>query len=212
MNSSPLERVQQDLDVIKSTLQPDFPYDRGSMILNAVAGLCGVPLALRAVPGWDGAMLAVLLAFFVVLLVLFSGWVRRARAERGIRPRRWSWAREEIVSSAVAVLGLIVYVALTRWSAAENGWNFNTWRDQLAGPVYFAFGIGLTALGVARPERRSFLGWGLTTTAVGLATPWIPSRQAFEVVGGLALLLGGMASAVLMWWQLRQREDAHVGT
>jgi hypothetical protein len=212
MSSSPLERVQQDLNVIKSTLQSDFPYDRGSIILSAVAGLCGVPFALRAVPGWEGAMSGVLLALIIGLMVLSGGWLRHARAERGIRPRRWSWGREEIVSSAIAILGLIVYAVLTRWSAAaEDGWSFTTWRVQFAGPALFAFGIGMVALGVARWERRSLLGWGLAITANGMAMPWIPSRPAFWVVGGVAIALGGMVSALLMWWQLRQREDAHVG-
>ena len=93
MNSSPLERVQQDLDVIKSAMPSDFPYDRGSIVLSAGAALCGVPLALRAVPGWDGAMLGILLALFAGLVLVCGGWWRRASAERGSRPRRWSWGR-----------------------------------------------------------------------------------------------------------------------
>jgi hypothetical protein len=125
MSSSPLERVQQDLDVIKSTLPSDFPYDRGSIALSAVAGLGGIPFALQAVPGWGGAMLGVLVALIAVLMVAQAKWWQRARAERGIRPQRWSWGRQEALSSAVAVLSLIVYVLVTRWSAAaDEGWSF----------------------------------------------------------------------------------------
>src|SRR5580704_18144589 len=109
MNSPSLERVQQDLDLIKSTLPSDFPYDRGSVALSALAGLGGVPFALRAVPGWDGAMLVVLAVLIAGLAVAQGGWWRRARAERGIRPRRWSWGRDEAVAPGGAVLGLIVY-------------------------------------------------------------------------------------------------------
>src|SRR5690242_6632389 len=115
MSSSSLERVQQDLDVIKSALPADFPYDRGSVALSVLAGLGGVPFALRAVPGWDRAMLGVLVTLIAGLMVAYGGWIRRARAERAIRPRRWSWGREEAVASAVAILGLIVYALLTRW-------------------------------------------------------------------------------------------------
>ena len=118
MNSSSLERVQQDLDLIKSTLPADFPYDRGNIALSAWAGLCGIPFALRAIPGWDGAMLGVLGALVAGLAVVQGGWFRRARAERALRPRRWSWSRDEAVSASVAILGLIVYAVLTRWSAS----------------------------------------------------------------------------------------------
>jgi hypothetical protein len=212
MSSSPLERVQQDLDVIKSALPADFPYDRGSVALSALAGLGGVPFALRAVPGWDGAMLGVLLALFAGLVVASGRWYRRARAERGIRPRRWSWGRDEAVAGAVAVVGLIVYALLTRWLAtAEEGWSFAVWRARLAGPALFAFGIGMSAFGSARYERRSYLGWGLAFTALGLAMPWVPTRQVFWVVAGVAIALGGLASALILWWQVRQWEGSHVG-
>jgi hypothetical protein len=211
MNSSPLERVQHDLDVLKSALASDFPYDRGSVVLNGVAGAGGVLFALRAVPGWDGAMTGVLLAVIAAMAIACGGWLRRVRVERENRPRRWSWGRQEAVSGSIAVLSLIVYAVLTRWLAElQNEWTFTAWRGQLAGPALFGFGVGMTVLGIARSERRSFLGWGMAFTAVGLAMPWIPTRTAVWVVGGVAMTLGGFVSTVVMWWQLRQWEAAHV--
>jgi hypothetical protein len=210
MSSSPLERVQQDLDVIKSAMPSDFPYDRGSLAQCALAAMCGVPLALRAVPGWDGAMLVVLLALIAALMLVSGRWWRRAYTERGIRPRRWSWGRQEAVSGGVAVVGLIVYALLTRWLAtADEGWSFAAWRGRLAAPALFAFGIGMLALGVAGSERRIYLGWGLALTALGLAMPWIPSRPTFWGTAGVAMALGGLASTVILWRQLRQWEDLH---
>lgn len=210
MSSSPLERVQQDLDVIKSAMPSDFPYDRGSLAQCAVTAMCGVPLALRAVPGWDGAMLGVLLALIAGLVLASGGWWRRAYAERGVRPRRWSWGRQEAVSAVVAIVGLIVYALLTRWlAAAEEGWSFAVWRGRLAAPALFAFGIGMLALGAAGSERRIYLGWGLAMTVLGLAMPWISTRPVFWLVAGVAMVLGGLASTVILWRQLRQWEDLH---
>lgn len=210
MSSSPLERVQQDLDVIKSAMPSDFQYDRGSIVLSAGAALCGVPLALRAVPGWDGPMLGILLALIAGLMLASGGWWRRAYAERGSRPRRWSWGRQEAVASAVAIVGLIVYAVLTRWLAtAEEGWSFAAWRGRLAAPALFAFGIGMLALAVAGSERRIYLGWGLAMTALGLAMPWIPSHPAFYGISGAAMALGGLASTAILWRQLRQWEELH---
>jgi len=210
MSSSPLERIENDLQVIKSALPADLPHDRGSITLSLIATVCGVPLALRAVPGWDGLMTGVLLVLIACLFIASGGWWRRAYAERGSRPRRWSWGRQEALCGGVAIVGLVVYVLLTRWLAtAEADWSFAVWRSRLAAPALFAFGIGMSALGVAGTERRSYLGWGLAFTALGLAMPWISSRPAFWAVGGTAMVVGGLVSTAILSRQLRQWEDLH---
>lgn len=210
MSSSPLERIENDLHVIKSALPADFPYDRGSISLSLIAALCGVPLALRAVPGWDGPMISVLVVLIAGLFIASGGWWRRAYVERGSRPRRWSWGRQEALTGGVAIAGLIVYALLTRWMAtADQGWSFAAWRGRLAAPALFAFGIGMLALGAAASERRIYLGWGLAFTALGLAMPWIPSRPAFWAVCGVSMVLGGLVSTAILWRQLRRWEELH---
>lgn len=207
MDHSPLDRVQQDLDVIKAALPADFPYDRGSVGLCAAAGLCGVLFALRAIPGWEQPMTAVLLVGVAGLVLASGGWWRRARSERGTRPRRWSWARQEMLAGAVAIVAVIVYAVLTRRVASEVGeWTFEAWRAQLAAPALFAIGVGAVSLGVMRPERRHILGWGLAMTALGLAMPWVPSRATFWAVGGGLIAVGFLVSTTILWWQLRQWE------
>jgi hypothetical protein len=207
MSTPSLERVQNDLNVMRSALPADFPYDRGNIVQNLLAGLCGIPLALRAIPGWDRPMLVALAVVILVLFLVCGGWLRRIRSERSVRPRRWSWNREETVCSAIAVLGLVVYVVLTRWSASVHGeWSFAAWRGQIAGPVLFAAGLGLLTLGVVRSERRSWLGWSIPVLAVALVVPWLPSTSAFQAVTGTALALGGLLSAAVLWRQVREAE------
>lgn len=209
MNVPSLERVQHDLDVVKSSLVADFPYDRSNLATSLAAALCGVPFALRAVPGWDGAMLVVLTIGLGCLAIGTVSWFRRARAERAIRPRRWSWGREEAVASLVAVFGLTAYAVLTRWNATDAEWNFIVWRDRLAGPALFGFGNGMTALALCRIERRSYLGWGLALVVLGASLPCVPSRQVFWAVAGSSITLGGLFSSALLWRQLRQWEIKH---
>lgn len=209
MSSPSLERVQQDLNVIRSALPADFPYDRGNVVLNVLAGLPGIPLALRAIPGWNGAMLAAMGVLVAVLVVVYSGWLKRIRSERGVRPRRWSWNREETICSWIAVVGLVAYVVLTRWTASIHGdWNFDAWRGQIAGPALFAAGLGLVTLGSVRAERRSWLGWGLPVLAVAVAAPWLPTAAAFHIASGTAIACGGLLSASLLWRQVRAAEAA----
>jgi hypothetical protein len=211
MDTPSLERVQHDLDVVKSSLASDFPYDRGSLVISLAATLCGVPFALRAVPGWDSAMLVVLGAGVAGLVIGSANWFRRARSERALRPRRWSFGQDEALAAVVAVLGLSLYALLTRWNATEEGWTFAVWRDRLAGPALFGFGIGMTALALIRPERRSYLGWGLALAVLGASLPWVSSRPAFWVAAGSALTLGGLVSSVILWRQLRQWETMNGG-
>lgn len=203
MSSSSLERVQQDLDLMKASLQADFPYDRGSVGMSTSAAICGMLFALRAIPGWDGVMSGVLLTVIAGLVVVWGVWLRSARTDRVARPNRWSWARLEVVSGTVAILGLIGYALLMRLTTAgEAGWNFGAWRNQLAGPALFAFGVGMLVIGIVRSERRSYLGWSLALIATGLAMPWIASRTEFWAIGGSAMALGGAVSTVIMWRQL----------
>jgi hypothetical protein len=211
MDTPSLERVQHDLDVVKSSLASDFPYDRGTLAISLAAALCGVPFALRAVPGWDSAMLVVLGAGLGGLVIGSANWFRRARSERALRPRRWSWGREEALAGLVAVLGLSLYAVLTRWNATEAGWTFAVWRDRLAGPALFGFGNGMTALAFVRTERRSYLGWGLALAVLGAILPWVPSRQVFWAAAGSAMTVGGLISSVILWRQLRQWESTHGG-
>jgi len=212
MSSSSLERVQHDLNLIKSALPSDFPYDRGSVALSAAATACAGLLGLRAITGWDRTMSGLILAVIAGMMVASGVWLRRARSERAKRPRRWSWARQEVVSSSVAVVAMIVYAAHRRlFFAAGNEPSFEAWRGELAGPGLFAAGAAMFALGLARFERRSFLGWGLAMALVALAMPWIPSRSAFTLVAGTAMAAGGFVSTLVMWYQLRQWEAAHAG-
>lgn len=209
MSTPTLDRVQDDLNVIRSAISTDFPYDRGTVALNLLAGACGIPLALRAVPGWDRPMLLVLAVLIAVLFAVYGGWLQRIRSERSVRPRRWSWNREETVCSIIAIVGLVGYVLLTRWSVSQQGeWSFAEWRGQIAGPVMFGFGVALVTLAVVRVERRSGLGWGLPVLAVGLAAPWLQSAKAFHLVCGGAIFLGGLLSAAMLWRQVREAETA----
>jgi hypothetical protein len=210
MNDSSLDRAQRDLDTIRSALPTDFPYDRGSIAMSLGAALCSVLFALRAVPGWDGAFSMVLLAAVALAALAACVWLRRARDGRGVRPQRWSFGRQEALAGTVALGALAAYALLTRWSAQSQAeWNFERWRGELAGPGLFAFGVGTLILGVGRWERRSFLGWGAAMTVSALTLPWLDSRAAFWVVGGVAMAIGGVVSSVVLWIQLRHWESMH---
>ncbi|MFO1093208.1 MAG: transcriptional regulator [Planctomycetaceae bacterium] len=166
--------------------------------------------ALRAIPGWNGPMLVALGALFVVLCLICGGWLRRIRSERSLRPRRWSWNREETICSWIAVLGLVVYVLLTRWTASIHGdWNFDAWRGQIAGPALFAAG----------PCSRH-AGERMRNGAAGSAGdcrcwPWQWSRRGSPLgprstsPAESRCACGGLLSAALLWQARSRSREGH---
>jgi hypothetical protein len=46
-------------------------------------------------------------------------------------------------------------------------------------------------------------------TVSALTLPWLDSRAAFWVVGGVAMAIGGVVSSVVLWIQLRHWESMH---
>jgi hypothetical protein len=210
MSGSPLERVQQDLDTIRAALPTDFPYDRGSIALSLGATACAILYALMAVPGWDSTLGIVTLVAVAALGIAACVWLRRARSERSVRPRRWAWGRQEALAVVTALVALIVYGLWTRF-IAEDGWDFMAARGQLLRPALFAFGVAMITLGIVRSERRSFLGWGIALAAAAVATPWLSSPAEVRAVTGAALTVGGAASTLTLWVQWRQWEARRGG-
>jgi hypothetical protein len=210
MSGSPLERVQQDLDTIRAALPTDFPYDRGSIALNLGASVCAILFALRAVPGWDSTVPLVLFVALATLGLAACLWLRRARSERGVRPQRWAWGRQEALAAVTALVALVFYAVRTRFIAsALEGWDFRAWRGQLVAPSSFAFGTAMIILGIGRSERRSFLGWGIALVGIGIAAPWLASPAMVRVVAGAALAAGGAVSSLTLCVQLRPGEAVH---
>jgi hypothetical protein len=210
MESSTLERVQRDLDAMKASLSRDFPYDRRSVVLSATSALCGALYAMRVIPGWEAAMTAILLVVIAGLFVASGNWLRTASYERGSRPRRWSWGRQEAVAVGISIAALLAYVLALRLSTPDGEPNIAAGRDQVAGPAFFCFGIAMLVLGVLRAERRSFLGWGVAMSMLGLVMPWVGSQTGAQLVIGTAMAIGGSLSTALLWRQLRQWETEHV--
>jgi hypothetical protein len=211
MNDSSLERVQRDLNLMKTSLAADFPYDRGSVVSSGIASLCAGFFAVRAIPGRESAATIGLYIAIVGLAAYSAAWWKRAGDRRGARPRRWKWGRQEATAAAAVILATGFYVVSRRMAASPVGLSFVDWRDQLAGPLIFALGVGTTAASIVSPERRFFLGWGVALAGSALAMPWIDSLAGVRLVGGTAMALGGGVSTALLWIETRRREAAHGG-
>lgn len=210
MDSPDLSRVQQDLNLIKSQLGDEFPYDRRHVLLSLLGAGAGVIIALSASKGLQPAMRSILIVYFLGFLGFWGWHFGRIRSERVCRPKAWRWTRRETAGSLVTVGLLILYVLLT-WTliGERQGWDYAAWRDHIAGPLFFFTGVGLSAHSVGSWERLAGLGIGLSMALGGLIVPWSQNAAQTRLVLGFAILIGGVASAILLYWQIRRSEAAH---
>lgn len=210
MSQADLSRVQHDLDVMKSSLVEDFPYDRNHIREHLVAAACGIPIALLAVEAWSPVVRIGLYLCFVGMIVACGRHLRQRYAMRETRQRLWQWGRREALGSAVLIVALIGYVLMVRFlGVARNAWGFEEWRNQLAGPAMFFLGVGGIVISLWPPERRSGLAWGVGFTIAGLLVPWCEGRLQTYLVVGPAFFLSGVTAAAILAWQIRCWEQEH---
>jgi hypothetical protein len=207
MSSTELNRVQEDMNLIKVTLGVEFPYDRWHILMCLVAAGGGIVVALTAIADWRPQMRAVLLVYFVGMLLLWYVQVRKLGSERAARPRVWRWTVRETWSTLVGAALLIPYILMVRYVAVQQqDWSFEQWRDHVAGPVIFFVGVAVFSVCITTREMRAGLAWGIAAILGGLAVPWCPTIGQSRLVLGAVLIFGGLASAAILYWQISEAE------
>jgi len=202
-----LDRVHEDLDLIKATLGNEFPYDVRHVAMNLIVAGGGVIVALSAAPGWQSPMRGAVVAYFVAVVAIWLWQIGQFHSERTVRPKAWRWTKRETWSVLVGVALLIPYVLSVRFLADQrNEYGFEQWRDLIASPAIFCVGVAISAACISTPERLSWLAWGVIAALGGLAIPWCQSSGQVRLLLGFVLIIGGMASAAILYRQIRQAE------
>jgi hypothetical protein len=203
MQSNELKRVQDDIDLIKAAMGSEYPYDRRHVLLQLVVAGAGAIVTLGAVDEWRPLVRVAVCAYAVVMVTAWFWQVRQIKAEQSARPRAWNWTRRETWASISAIGLLIPYVVMTRIIAdRRDQWDVLAWRDYVAGPVMFFVGVAVFSIGITARELRCCLGWGVAATTAGLVVPWCQTIGQTYLVLGAAVLLGGLASAVILSRQI----------
>jgi hypothetical protein len=211
MNTADLNRVQDDLKLMKAALSDEFPYDRRHVQQCLLAAGAGVILCLMAVPDWRSMMRTVLVVYFAGLIGLWYWQVRQMKSESEVRPRAWNWNRRDTWASLLGIGLLIPYVVMVRLLVDQRGgWNFLAWRDYLAGPILFFVGVAVSSACITTRERTSWLGWGFSAILGGLVIPWCQTQSQTSLVFSAVMTFGGLISAAILYQQIRAWENAHV--
>jgi hypothetical protein len=209
MPSEPLQRVQDDLAAVRAALGTELPHDRSHAALYFLGAGLGLLLAALALLGLQSSLRPALFAYIALMLVAWAAQVRHLRARRAEAPARWRWGRAELAGSLVAIALLVSYVA---WVGTLRRWQ-GRWELQdafaLASSVLFFLGACGCAWAAADRRRWPNLGAAVALLAAGLLIPLCESREAFYTLAGCAIFAGGVASGLLLLWQIRRHEVGH---
>jgi hypothetical protein len=206
MPPEPLQRVQEDLATVKAALGTELPYDRSHVVMYLIGAGLGVILAATVLLGLEAQVRLIVGAYIGLMLLAWAVQVRHLRARRDAAPARWRWGRKETAASLVAIVLLIGYVA---WVATLARWR-GQWGTReafaLASAICFFLGVGGCAWVAADRRRWHLLGAAAALLIGGPLMPLCATREHFYLLLGAMCLAGGLASGLLLWWQLRRGE------
>jgi hypothetical protein len=125
-----------------------------------------------------------------------------AHRRKALTPSLW---RESRQSAVVAIVAVPLYLAFVAWAV----WNSVSPGAVTAGTLFLA-GLFSLMRALSEPNRRYVVGWAVATLLAGACAPVGSYGTAGMIVGGW-LLLGGLSTAGIMAWQLRNgsRQHAH---
>jgi hypothetical protein len=209
MPSEPLQRVQEDLATVKAALGTELPYDHSHVAMYLIGAGLGVVLAALVLLGQAAHVRPIVGAYVALMLLAWAAQIRHLRAQRDTAPARWRWGRKETAASLVAIVLLVGYVV---WVATLARWQ-GQWGTReafaLASAVFFFLGVGGCAWVAADRRRWHLVGAAAALVIAGPLVPLCESREHFYLLLGALCLAGGLASGLLLLWQLRRREVHH---
>jgi hypothetical protein len=209
MPSEPLHRVQEDLATVRAALGTELPYDRSHIAMYLAGTGLGVLLIVLALFGLEMYVRPVIGGSVALMLLAWAVQVRYLRAHRDTAPARWRWGRKEGVASVPAILLLVGYVVWVATLARSRGeWGPRN-AFMLGSAVFFFLGVAGCAWVVADFRRWHLLGASASLLFAGLLMPLCMTRSQFYLLLGVMCAGGGLASALLLSWQLRQHEASH---
>jgi hypothetical protein len=211
MSEANLDRVREDLAVMRQAIGFRPPFERGhvwvSLALAAVGGLVAALTAftnVAAVPVTQGsaAQLTYIALLVVPVLLVFTGMAVVARRRRTLAPFLWREARQSAVAAAVAVPLYLSFLVWAVWQGVSPG--------AFTAATLFLAGLFSLIGALFDPSRRYVLGWAASTMLAGVCSVVGTYGNAGIIVGGW-LLLGGLSTAGILLWQLRSGggDDAH---
>ncbi|HEY1599589.1 MAG TPA: hypothetical protein VGG64_08310 [Pirellulales bacterium] len=204
MSDAKLDRVREDLAVMKQVVGLRQPCERDQLWTNlALAGL-GVIIAVvtactqgSTTPPVRGSLqhLASVAAIVVPGLIAVATLTAVSYRRREQAPVSW---RENRQSGIVVAVITPLYVGFVVWAARQG-----VSASAISIATLFLFGLFMLVSAMTDRNRRFSLGWAVATMLAGAFAPLTPHAATGYLIGGW-ILLGGLLTAALVAWELRR--------
>ena len=195
MKVNEIERVKEDIEVIKEAAGLELPFGWEDVWLSIYLIPVGVWLAIwRFLPFelsriWRVLPVSILAIVYVFLRIKY----RRSTGRSPVRRRSYS-----VVLFLTPVVGLCAggYIV----------WVVRSGRDFVfaVGGMWFFMGLMLMIYTFAERSRLFNIGWAISMIMFGIATTIWPGLNMLEMGVGIVLIAGGSATAAIQAYQLKR--------
>ncbi|HVA46901.1 MAG TPA: hypothetical protein VNH11_11090 [Pirellulales bacterium] len=205
MNEANMERVREDLAVMKQAMGLHLPFQRDHVWACLALAVVGIVMAavtaftrIAAVPVTQGSLAHLSYIAFVVvpvlLVIIGLGVVSYRR--KALAPLLW---RESRTTAVVATVAVPVYLSFLAWAVSRG-----ISPAALTAATLFLAGLFCLLRALSEPGRLYVLGWAVSTMLAGACAP-LGNYGNAGILAGAWLLVGGLFTAGIMAWQLRRR-------
>jgi hypothetical protein len=203
MSESTLERVQEDLEVVKQAMGLRRPFEWEHVWACLALGVVGLliatitaatDIARRPVVAASQSHLAYLGLLLVPAALIMALLVALGSRRRHVAPFFWCESRRSLVVAAVIVP---LYLLFAAWAARST-----VAAGALTASTLFLAGLFALAGAIADPSRRHVLGFAVSTMLAGLVAP-VANYESAGLLAGAWLFLGGSSTAAILAWRLR---------
>ena len=195
MSKQELERIKEDIEIIKEASGLELPFGWEDVWLSIYLIPVGVWLAIwRFLPFqllrlWRVLPVAVLGIVYVFLRIKY----RRSTGRSPMRRRGYS-----VVLFLTPLCGLC--------AGGYFVWVVRSGRDFVSavGGMWFFMGLMLLIFAFAERGRLFYLGWAIPAILFGITTTIWPGLNILETNVGIVLIAAGSATATIQAYQLKR--------
>jgi MFS family permease len=196
VNEHEINRIREDLEVIRQAAGVDLPFSRLDIwVLTPITCVAG---AVMSCVGWwaptDYRWINLFPAAVVVAAWLFLA--RLAHRRRATQPVGWREARYGLLAMLIF---MPVFIGFIVWEAT-----LGRSRVAVGSSAMFFLGLIIAWFAVVDRTRRFYAGTAIPLIVFGLTIPYCDSRQV-GIGAGLMVIAVAIMTAAIQEWQLRDQ-------
>jgi hypothetical protein len=200
MSEVELARVRQDLETIRQAAGMQLPFGWADVWQTLALIPGGLLLAAWAYFGPEPYLVLGLVPLLLVALVAAYRHFGKLRGTGSTQALH----RDHLFETTAT---LVVIAALAGYLVWEKKLGLSS--STVGGVACYFLGVLCAVLGLTHRNRRVYFAGAVAFIPFGLLIPLCPGKPMVTAVGGLALVVAGLAGAAILAWQLHVSRRDH---